>query len=116
MIGVGAVSLTALATGSSALFLAVVPIAYTIGWGWPGLFNLAVVRTSPGAPGAATGITQTGAYAGAVLGPPLFGLLAEHRSYASAWTMAGAWLLLGAVTIVAGSRALRSTPSPRPPG
>lgn len=114
MIGVGAISLTALATGSSVVFLAVVPIAYTIGWGWPGLFNLAIVRTSPAAPGAATGITQTGAYGGAVLGPPLFGLLAEHRSYASAWTMAGVWLVLAGATIVAGKRALRSPPSRRP--
>ena len=54
------------------------PLAFATGWAWPGLFNLAVVRVNPSAPGAATGITQTGTYLGAVVGPVLFGVVAEH--------------------------------------
>ena len=40
-------------------------VAFAFGWGWPGLFNLAVVQSHRDAPGAATGVTQTGIYVGA---------------------------------------------------
>jgi MFS family permease len=68
--------------------LAGVPLAFGAGWAWPGLFNLAVVLANPASPGAATGITQTGTYMGAVLGPLLFGFLAEHLSFGWSWVAA----------------------------
>jgi predicted MFS family arabinose efflux permease len=106
MLAVGAVCLAVLALGVPAAFLAAGPIAFTIGWGWPGLFNIAVMRSSPSAPGAATGITQTGAYVGVVLGPPAFGLLAEHWSYTVAWSAAAVCSLLSALVVLAGHRRL----------
>jgi MFS family permease len=90
MLLVGAAALAVLAIGVPSAFIAAVPFAFAIGWGWPGLFNLAVLRSSPSAPGAATGITQTGAYAGVVFGPLAFGFLAEHGSYGAAWSAGAA--------------------------
>jgi MFS family permease len=107
MLAFGAAAMTALAGGASGLYFLAVPAAFTIGWGWPGLFNLAVVRSSPSAPGAATGITQTGAYAGSILGPSTFGYLAEHLSYRTAWLSASATSAVAAAVVYACHRALR---------
>jgi predicted MFS family arabinose efflux permease len=81
-------------------------LAYVLGWSWPGLFNLAIVRANPSAPGAATGITQTGTYIGGVLGPLLFGWAVEAVGYPPAWLGSGAAALVGAVMILLGRRAL----------
>lgn len=84
------------------------PIAFAFGWGWPALFNFAVVRSSPRSPGAATGATQTGTYIGAGAGPFLFGLLADGQSYAVAWTtMAGFALLAAVAFFIARQRLVR---------
>jgi len=77
-------------------------LAFGAGWGWPGLFNFAVVKTSPGAPAAATGITQTGASSGAAFGPLLFGFVVEAASYEAAWTVSAAVALAALATILAG--------------
>jgi hypothetical protein len=61
MLGLGVVGYVLLATGVSSLLVLGTLLAFGAGWGWPGLFNFAVVLTSPRAPAAATGITQTGA-------------------------------------------------------
>lgn len=113
MLAVCAGALVALAIGKPVAFLLAVPVAFTIGWGWPGLFNLAVVRSSPSAPGAATGITQTGAYGGVVIGPPVFGALAEHWSFSAAFLAAAGCAAVAVVVVLAGHRALQQ-PNARP--
>lgn len=60
-------------------------LAFGFGWAWPGLFNLAVVRAFPSRPAGATGVTQTGTYLGALIGPVLFGAAAERVGYAAGW-------------------------------
>jgi MFS family permease len=107
----GSVAYVALAAGSvgdgpSWAHLAATPLAFGAGWAWPGLFNLAVVRANPGAPGLATGITQTGTYVGAVTGPLLFGVIAEQASYAAAWSLAAGMALLAAVLMASGRASL----------
>ena len=67
-----------------------------------------MVRVNPNAPGAATGITQTGTYFGAVVGPVLFGLVAERLSFRAAWLGAGAMASLAAVTILGARRRVRA--------
>lgn len=99
MLVIGAVGIVALASGSSLLFLLGAPIAFGAGWGWPGLFILAVVQRHPLAPAAATGTTQTGTSVGCVLGPLAFGLLVEHFSYGAAWAAACSALLLAAFVL-----------------
>jgi MFS family permease len=106
MLGIGVVGFALLATGDSGLILPGVLLAFGAGWGWPGLFNFAVVKTNPGAPAAATGITQTGASGGAALGPLVFGLVAEAASYEVAWLVSGAIALAALVAILSGRRLL----------
>ncbi len=65
--------------------LAVTILAFASGWGWPALFNYAIVSRVPLAPALATGIAGTGLYAGGVVGPPLFGAVVEASGYSTAW-------------------------------
>lgn len=104
MLGLGVVGFALLATGASGLLVLGTALAFGAGWGWPGLFNFAVVRTNPGAPAAATGITQTGASGGAALGPLLFGVVVEASSYGVAWLFSGAMALTALVAILLGRR------------
>jgi MFS family permease len=70
------------------------------------LFNLSVVQAYAHAPGGATGITQTGTYLGAGLGPMLFGVVADHLGFGWAWPISATWLLAGALAMVVGRRLL----------
>lgn len=102
MLGVGVAGFVMLASGKVGLILPATLLAFGAGWGWPGLFNFAVVKTNPGAPAAATGITQTGASGGAALGPLVFGLVVEATSYGTAWLVSGVIALLALVAILMG--------------
>ena len=102
MLGVGVVGFALLANGSGGLIVPGTLLAFGAGWGWPGLFNFAVVKTNPNAPAAATGITQTGASGGAALGPLVFGVVVEAASYEAAWLFCGAVALVALVAILAG--------------
>lgn len=101
MLTVGAFGYLLFATETPGPFLAGLPLAFGAGWAWPGLFNLAVVLANPASPGAATGVTQTGTYLGVVLGPLLFGVVAEHLSFAWSWRLVAltSWLGAGAIWI-----------------
>ena len=90
-----------MATGAVAAFVAGAVVAFALGWGWPGLFNLAVVENHREAPGAATGITQSGIYVGAAAGPALYGLLSHVLDY-EAWTVVAGISLTAAVVMAAG--------------
>lgn len=92
----GSLGFVLLAAGAVAPFVLGALIAFALGWGWPGLFNLAVVELNRGAPGAATGVTQTGIYVGAAGGPAGFGLLQSGAGYAAAWAASGVLVLLAA--------------------
>ena len=82
-------------------------MAFSLGWGWPGLFNLAVVDHNRDAPAAATGVTQTGIYVGAAAGPAAFGLVSTELGYSAAWAMAGGLCLLAALAFAYASRLRR---------
>ncbi len=98
--------LLAYSSGRMVVLAAGTVLAFAAGWGWPGLFNFAVVRHNRSAPAAATGITQTGVYVGAVIGPPGFGWLVEHVSYTSAWLAAAGALIVAACLVTVGRRAV----------
>lgn len=104
MLGGGAAGYGLLATGSLVLLVPAVLLAYGLGWGWPGLFNYSVVGRYPVAPGAATGITQTGVYVGAVVGPLAFGLVAEEASFAAAWLLGLGGSAAAAAVVTAAAR------------
>ena len=83
------------------------PLAMVTAWGWLGLLALAVVRANPGAPAAATGITQTGGYIGAGTGPLVFGFLAHSVSYQAAWAAVAVAMCLAAACMLGAQRQLR---------
>ncbi|MBA2528366.1 MAG: MFS transporter [Euzebyales bacterium] len=71
-------------------------LGFGAGWAWPGLFNLAVVRSHRTVPALATGITQTGVYVGAAGGPVLFGAVVERSGFGPAWVLTAILALLAA--------------------
>ena len=85
MFAVASLAFVAISTGSRTMLFTAMPFAFATSFSWPGLFHLAVVRSNPSAPGAATGITMTGSFTGAVVGPLVFGLLADATTYGWAW-------------------------------
>ena len=107
MLLAGSVAYLAYATERPWPLIVATPLAFGAGWGWPGLFNLAIVRAHPTAAAAASGVTQTGTYFGAVAGPVVFGLVVERSSYRAAWLLAAAFAVLGAATIAFGRSLIR---------
>lgn len=91
MVGLGAVGYVGLAIGSPVAVAGLgVVLGYGFGYGWSGLLFFAVSRLNPDAPALSVGIVNTGATAGAALGPPLFGLLVSVTSFRTAWLAAAA--------------------------
>ena len=98
---VGALGLFGL-TGPSTqalLLMASTVVAFGAGWGWHGLFHLAVVKSSPTAPAAATGVVMVGLFLGGIYGPTAFGFIAEQVSFAASWTFLAVAMLTGAVIL-----------------
>lgn len=110
----GGAALALFAATSVPVYLLATPVAFGAGWAWPGLFNLSVVRRYPEHPGAATGMTQTGTYLGAGLGPLAFGVLTERYGFTTGWFVVAATMLLGAVAVTVGGRRGPSTDGVRP--
>ena len=69
LLAAGSLGFALMASDTTGLFVIGALVAFTLGWGWPGLFNLAVVDANRETPGSATGVSQTGIYAGAAAGP-----------------------------------------------
>ena len=116
MLALGATSALLFSWRSPIVQLIGVPIAFGAGWAWPGLFNLSVVRAHPGAPGRATGITQTGTYVGAAVGPVVFGAVAESAGYRTGWLLAATLGLAASAAVLVARRVLRrETGSVEPP-
>jgi predicted MFS family arabinose efflux permease len=107
LLAAGSGGFALLATAEAAPFVVGTVIAFALGWGWPGLFNLAVVDLNRDAPGAATGVTQTGIYVGAAGGPALFGVLSAELGYSAAWAVSGTLCLVAALAFAHASRLAR---------
>lgn len=88
-------------TSGDAAFLAVSLLAFTGVWGWTGLLVYFVAVRNLRGTGAATGILQTGAASGGILGPTLMGAVAERVSYIAMWSTSAIMLLLAAAAVVA---------------
>lgn len=106
VVGAGGFAMLAMARSHS-LGIAGTLIAFGAGWGWNGLFNLAVVKSHPKAAGAATGISQTGVLVGGAAGPMVFGLAADAFGYGPAWIATAVTALLAAVAMTTARVLLR---------
>lgn len=93
MLGVGIAGYGLMAgsflAGNRWLFAAGGAVALGFGWGWNGLFNLAISRAHVRSPAKATGVTQAGGRLGGVVGPAVLGLFVSHHLYATGWLVAG---------------------------
>ena len=100
VVGAGGIGYLLLVLGYAWLVVPATIISYGAGWGWNGLFNFAVVWSYPRAAGHATGITQSGAYFGSVLGPLVFGFIVDHAGYSLAWGSAALQAFLAALAML----------------
>lgn len=98
LMAAGGVGMLLLAFVSRPVALVVVAmVVFSAAWGWTGLLTLVVVRVSPRAPAAATGITGAGMFAGATAGPLAFGAAAQQGSYVLMWSVGTVALLVAAL-------------------
>ena len=99
MLIAGGVGFLMLGVVNKWVMLVAVPVAFATGWAWLGSYNLAMVRLNPVAPGAAVGVTQTGAFVGAIVGPAGLGFLAEEYSFTVIWITAAIASFMSATII-----------------
>lgn len=85
MLTMAAGGYVAMATGQPVLVVAGAAAAGVGAWGSAGLVLLAVIERHRRAPGHAIGVTMTGIFVGACVGPLVAGVLIAHISYAAAW-------------------------------
>jgi MFS family permease len=93
-----------LIAGEPALIAVGALVTASLGWSWPGALTLAVVQRSPSAPAWAVGVMMSGLFAGAIAGPLLVGVLADHEAFTAAWISCAGFALLAAATITATRR------------
>lgn len=106
MLAVGASGYLLMSSANAPVFAVGAMIALTLGWGYNGVFWLAVVRHSRGSAGASTGIILPMGMAGGVIGPLITGRIVEASSYAFVWGIVGAGLVVSAAMVVVGVRLL----------
>ena len=114
LLAAGSVGFALMANDSAGVFVLGALVAFTLGWGWPGLFNLAVVDSNRETPGSASGVSQTGIYVGAAGGPAAFGALAAGAGYGTAWTAVAVTTLLSAGVLWLAGRASAGAPTREP--
>lgn len=110
----GTVGYLLLSTGTLIGFVVGAALAFGAGWAWPGLLFLALVRRFPTAAGRPSGQVQRGMFVGAMIGPFLFGVVADTVSFTVAWWMSAGWGLVAAAAAVGFLRAGAPPPAPEP--
>ena len=86
-------------------------VAIILGWSWPGLMVLALVRMNLHAPGLASSFAVGGLNLGAVLGPAAFGAISDAAASSAALIVAAAWTFTAAVLCLLG-RVIQAKPVP----
>jgi predicted MFS family arabinose efflux permease len=76
---------------------------FALGWAWNGVFHFVVMRSRPDSSAFFTGVVQAAMMAGATLGPPIFGLLAEV-SYFASWVFLSCAMIVSVLFIERGYR------------
>ena len=65
--------------------------AIILGWSWPALMVVSLVRMNPHAPGLVSSFAIGGLNLGAVLGPGAFGAISDNASFSAALAVAAVW-------------------------
>lgn len=103
MLAGGASGYLLIATAELALFVPAALVAFGAGWGWGGLSRYGTLRIHSAAPGSAMGLLNAGIATGGVLGPIVFGHVAE-TGFTAAWLLAGLVCGIGALFVGLGNR------------
>ena len=111
LLGAGGLGYALVAVGGAAPFLGGALLVLTLGWGWMGLFTFSIVSRYRAAPERATGIMQSGFFAGGVVGPTVFGVFADSWGFGPAWLAAAAGSLVAAAVVGVGRSALAPEPA-----
>ena len=104
LFGIGAIVYAAWIPSTGAVLGALVILAYATGWGWPGLLTYSVVNANPTTAAASSGISQSGVFAGAALGPLIIGQIIERASFDASWAFITGCLLAAAAVMTSVSR------------
>jgi hypothetical protein len=86
------------------LAAAVAVLTYGAGWGWNGVFNMAISVSHAAAPAKASGIAFTGNRIAGIAGPFLFAQLVTHASYSVAWLAEAGSAVAAATTMFVGDQ------------
>jgi MFS family permease len=95
LMALGGLGLVGMTIDHPVAFTAATMLAFGAAWAWQGLFNHAVANRWASSPAAATGVTQTGIFAGGIIGPLTFGLLTSR------WSDDAGWLVLSVMITTA---------------
>jgi predicted MFS family arabinose efflux permease len=106
LLAAGAAGYALLALHAAVPFLVGSLLVLTLGWAWIGLFGWAVISRYASSVESATGVLQTGVFAGGVLGPPAFGLVVQASSFTIAWIVVSVGAVVSAAAILAATRVL----------
>lgn len=85
-------------------------VAIILGWSWPALMVVTLVRINPHAPGLATSFAVGGLNLGTVVGPAAFGIISDNASPQAALTAAAVWALAAAALSLLGRQISRGSP------
>ena len=107
----GSVGYPLLAFGSKPLMVIGALIVYGAAWSWAGVVHLGVVERHSESTGGATGVLQSGIFLGAMLGPGIFGIVADNQGFATGWMISFTAALTAAWLLLKGGAALRYHPN-----
>lgn len=79
-------------------------LAFGLGWGFNGLFWLAIVQLNERTPGKAVGIVNVGGLLGGLAGPLTFGWIVDGWGYGIAWPSAAVWAATGGLMMLVARR------------
>jgi MFS family permease len=109
LMGVGSLVFVALSGAGGLWFVGLVLLAFTTGWGWPGLMTFTVVNANIATPAASSAITQAGVFLGAGVGPLVLGWLIDNVSRTASWITVALCLGVASVVTLSVGRSTRPT-------
>lgn len=96
LMALGGLAFVALGASAGAVFAVVVIVAYSTGWGWPGLMTFTVVDANRGAAARSSSIMQSGVFVGAGAGPIVIGAVVERWGFPAAFHLVAVCLMVAA--------------------
>lgn len=110
LLGLGGTGFALMATERPGLFVLGAFLVSGPAWVWMALFLYGIVVRYAGAVESASGVMQTGFFAGGVLGPLAFGALTQIGSFRLGWGVLAVAGMVAALSVAAGRRVLPAFP------